>query len=135
MESERGYQRKMPELKGNVLLADDSEMNQQLLGAYLKKMGVNVSFAENGEIAVSMAQKENFDLIYMDMQMPVMSGEDAVKKLRELNYKTPIVILTANATQEDQDLCKEAGSDDFLTKPIMRETLYEMTARYLPRAE
>jgi len=125
----------MRELKGNVLLADDSEMNQQLLGTYLKRMGVNVSFAENGEIAVSLAQKEKFDLIYMDMQMPVMSGEDAVRKLRELNYKIPIVILTGNATQEDQRLCKEAGSDDFLTKPIMCETLYEMTARYLTHVE
>jgi len=125
----------MPELQGNVLLADDSEMNQQLLGTYLKKMGANVFIADNGDIAVAITQKENIDLIYMDMQMPVMSGQDAVKKLRELNYKIPIVMLTGNATREDEQLCKAAGCNAFITKPIKRSTLYEMTARYLPCVE
>ena len=125
----------MPDLKGNVLLADDSEMNQQLLGTYLKKMGANVFIADNGEIAVAIAQKENIDLIYMDMQMPVMSGQDAVIRLRELHFEVPIVMLTGNATQEDEQLCKAAGCNAFITKPIQRSTLYEMTARYLPCAE
>lgn len=125
----------MSDLKGSVLLADDSEMNQQLLSAYLKKMGVNVFLAENGEIAVTVAQRENIDLIYMDMQMPVMSGQEAVKKLRELNFEAPIIMLTANASDEDEKLCKQAGCNAFLIKPIQRKTLYEMTARYLPGAE
>ena len=125
----------MPRLKGTVLLADDSEMNQQLIGTYLMKMGANVAFAENGEIAVSLAKQTVFDLIYMDMQMPVMSGQEAVKKIRELNFEGPIVMLTANTTAEDMALCKQAGSDDFLIKPIVRKTLYEVTARYLPLAD
>ncbi|MGD8785024.1 MAG: ATP-binding protein [Thioalkalispiraceae bacterium] len=119
-------------LKGSVLLVDDSEMNQQLLGAYLNKMGVDLTISDNGESAVSLAQQTDYDLIYMDMQMPVMSGEDAVKKLRELGYSKPIIMLTANATLEDRNLCKDAGSDDFLTKPVTRKKLYEVTARYLP---
>ncbi|MGD8925411.1 MAG: ATP-binding protein [Thioalkalispiraceae bacterium] len=125
----------MPALMGSVLLVDDSEMNQQLLGAYLTKMGVELTIADNGESAVSLAQQNNFDLIYMDMQMPVMSGEDAVRKLRELNYTKPIIMLTANATLDDRNLCKEAGSDDFLTKPVTRQKLYEVTARYLRCAD
>ena len=121
----------MPPLKGSVLLVDDSEMNQQLLGTYLRKMGVELTIADNGDSAVSIAQEKEFDLIYMDMQMPIMSGEDAVKKLRELNYTKPIIMLTANATLEDRNLCKQAGSNDFLTKPVARKKLYEVTARYL----
>lgn len=124
----------LPGLKGSVLLAEDSEMNQQLIGTYLKKMGAEVTIAENGEVAVSMAKQKQFDLIYMDMQMPIMSGQEAVQKIRELEIEVPIVMLTASTTSEDMDLCKKAGSDDFVTKPVDRKLLYNVTARYLPVA-
>ena len=125
----------MPKLKGDVLLADDSEMNQQLIGTYLKKMGANVAIVENGEQAVSIVKQKKFDLIYMDMQMPVMSGQEAVKRLRELEFDVPIVMLTANTAPEDMEMCEQAGSNEFITKPVVRKTLYEVTARYLPVAE
>lgn len=122
-------------LAGRVLLAEDNPTNQQLLSMLLQKMGIEVSVAENGEVAVRMAQEHHYDLIYMDMQMPVLSGVDAVKTLRSLKYEQPIVALTANATTEDKMICINAGCNDFLTKPIPREKLYDMTSRYLQPAK
>lgn len=122
-------------LSGHILLAEDNPTNQQLLSLFLKKMGAEVSVAEDGDMAVKMAKQYRYDLVYMDMQMPVLSGVDAVKTLRLQGYDQPIVALTANATNEDKTLCINAGCNDFLTKPILRQTLYDMTAKYLQLAE
>lgn len=118
-------------LSGHILLAEDDELNQELIAMYLEDMGATVSVAENGQVAVDKVKQQQFDLIYMDMQMPELSGPDALKQLRSDGYQGPIVMLTANATLEDRNLCKQAGSDDFVTKPIDEERLYEVTARYL----
>ena len=125
----------MPLLCGDILLAEDTEMNQLLINKYLTKMGANVTLANNGREALEQARKKEFDLIYMDMQMPIMSGIEAIQTLREEGYSKPIVVLTANATHNDRKSCANAGSDDFLTKPIIRNTLYNMTSRYLPEAD
>jgi signal transduction histidine kinase/FixJ family two-component response regulator len=122
-------------LSGHVLLAEDNPTNQQLLSLFLRKMGAEVSIAENGEIAVHMALQNHYDLIYMDMQMPVLSGVDAVKMLRSQGYVQPIVALTANATNEDKIICINAGCNDFLSKPIPRQKLYDMTSKYLQASE
>jgi len=122
-------------LSGKVLLAEDNPTNQQLLFMLLRKMGAEVSIAENGEVAVQMAQEHRYDLIYMDMQMPVLSGVDAVKILRAQHYEQPIVALTANATNKDKMLCINAGCNDFLAKPVSRAKLYGMTSRYLQSSE
>ncbi|WP_455200709.1 ATP-binding protein [Kaarinaea lacus] len=122
-------------LSGCILLAEDNETNQQLLSMLLRKMGADVSIAENGDVAVKMAQQNHYDLIYMDMQMPVLSGVDAVKKLRQERYDQPIVALTANATNEDKMTCINAGCNDFLSKPIPRDKLFSMTSRYLQAIE
>jgi len=122
-------------LMGDILLAEDNKTNQQLIRMYLEKMGARVSCADNGEIAVKLAQQHRYDLVYMDMQMPILSGIEAVYKLRDGGYAAPIVMLTANATPEDKAQCMQAGTDDFVTKPIVRQKLYEMTARYLQPAE
>ena len=121
----------MEKLSGKVLLAEDNENNQRLLSLYLTKMGLQVTHAENGAIAVMQALNNHFDLILMDMQMPVLSGVDAVRQLREGGYTKSIIALTANATNEDRRLCLDAGCNDFLTKPITRERLYQMLAQYL----
>ena len=118
-------------LKGNILLVEDNAVNKELFRMYLEKMGATVTCAGNGSIAVSLAQQHNYDLIYMDMQMPVMSGIEAVKILRYEEYNGPIVILTANATYDDKAKGMGAGVNDFITKPIVRQKLYETTARYL----
>lgn len=121
-------------LSGNILLAEDSEANQQLLTLLLEKMGATVTLAENGEQAVARAKEQDYDLIYMDMQMPVMSGLDAVKRLRDGGSSTPIVALTANATVDDRKAAIDAGCNDFLTKPVQRKKLYDMSANYLEKA-
>lgn len=118
-------------LQGSVLLAEDNPENQKLLSLFLEKMGARVTIVENGQEAVDKAINSNFDLLYMDMQMPLVSGVEATKILRERGYTGAIVALTANATSEDRNLCLQAGCNDFLTKPVNRERLYEMSARYL----
>jgi CheY-like chemotaxis protein len=118
-------------LQGTILLAEDNENNQRLLELYLNKMGAHVTIAENGEKALAYASAQNYDLVFMDMQMPVMSGIDAVRRLRQRGYTGPIVALTANANSEDRRQCMEAGCDYFITKPIMRDQLYRVTHRYL----
>ncbi len=122
-------------LAGRILLAEDNKTNQQLIKMYLERMGASVSCADNGAIAVNLAMQNSYDLIYMDMQMPVMSGLDAVRELRAKAYSRPVVMLTANATYEDKSECLRVGADDFVTKPIVRQRLYEVTARYLRPAE
>ena len=122
-------------LSGKVLLAEDQELNQQLIGIYLKELNVDVSFADNGKIVLEKVQSEDFDLILMDMQMPVMDGLHAVSILREHGYSKPIVALTANAMKEDKQRCLNAGCDDFLTKPIERVAFVEMLAKYLAPLE
>jgi CheY-like chemotaxis protein/HPt (histidine-containing phosphotransfer) domain-containing protein len=121
-------------LCGRVLLAEDNENNQRLLTLYLEKMGLQVSLAENGAVALKLARESNIDLILMDMQMPVLSGLDAVQQLRQGGYSHPIIALTANATEEDRQRCQEAGCNDFLSKPVNRECLYQMLAAYLTPA-
>jgi len=121
----------MTELCGEVLLAEDNENNQRLLTLYLTRMGLQVTHAENGAGAVTLASNRPFDLVVMDMQMPVMSGIDAVRQLRKGGYVQPIIALTANATSEDRRQCLEAGCNDFLTKPVTRENLYRVVAQFL----
>jgi CheY-like chemotaxis protein len=118
-------------LEGQILLAEDTEENQTLLSLYLRKTGAQVSVVENGQLAVQAAQRQHFDLIFMDMQMPVMDGMEAVTLLRNQGYNRPIVALTANAMQADKQRCLEAGCDDFVSKPVDREHLLQVTARYL----
>jgi len=118
-------------LSGRILLAEDNPINQELLSLFLRKMGGEVDVADNGEIAVRKAKQNHYDLIYMDMQMPVLSGIDAIKMLRGLGCDQPIVVLTANATNKDKTSCINIGCNDFLTKPVSREILYEMSSRYL----
>ncbi|MEJ2361948.1 MAG: ATP-binding protein [Gammaproteobacteria bacterium] len=119
------------QLKGTVLLADDNPENLQLLSMLLGKMGVEVIPAVNGQEAISKAATHQVDMIYMDMQMPVVSGIEATRILRAQGFALPIVALTANATSEDREHCLEAGCNDFVTKPINRERLYQVTARFL----
>ncbi len=122
-------------LSGKILLAEDNVDNQRLLTLYLEKMGAELTIAENGKIAVELAEKNRYNLILMDMQMPVMDGLAAVRRLRQHGYKKPIVALTANAMNRDKVKCMAAGCDDFISKPVRRNDLYEMVSHYLLSAE
>lgn len=120
-----------PDLKGRVLLAEDNPDNQRLLGFYLKRAGVEYIVAENGAEAVQFGAAEHFDLVLMDMQMPVMDGLTAIRILRQQKYDKPIVVLSANVLEEDRVACKEAGANDFLTKPVDVQRFNEMLDKYL----
>ena len=111
-----------------VLLVDDGVDNQRLFSIILKKADVDLTTAFNGQEGVDAVEKsledgKPFDVILMDMQMPVMDGLTATKIIREKGVEIPILVLTANAIQEDQDKCHAAGCTGFLTKPILRDTL------------
>ena len=118
---------------GRILLAEDNENNQRLISHFIKKLGATISIANNGKVAIDMAFKEEFDLILMDMQMPILGGLDAVRWLRESGYQKPIVALTANAMKKDKENCINAGCDNFLTKPINRDDLYRIVGNYLSK--
>jgi PAS domain S-box-containing protein len=118
-----------------ILLAEDGPDSQRLIAALLRKAGAAVAVAENGQIAFDLAlaaqQAGNpFDLIFMDMQMPVVDGYEATRRLRHAGYAKPIIALTAHAMTDDRQKCLDAGCDDYVTKPIDRADLLETVAKY-----
>ncbi|WAF84929.1 response regulator [Metapseudomonas otitidis] len=118
-----------------ILLAEDNELNQQVARELLHLVGVEVVVADNGAIAVDMAAQGPFDLILMDMQMPVMDGLAATRCLRERerdSERIPILAMTANAMAGDRERCLAAGMDDHIAKPIDPEKLYAALLRWLP---
>jgi PAS domain S-box-containing protein len=121
------------QLRGSILLAEDTPANQKLISMYIHKLGAEVTLANDGKEAVELALEQPFDLIVMDMQMPVMDGVEAVTLLRARGYQGPIVALTANAMKRDKERCLDAGCNDFVTKPIDRRLFNEVLATYLQR--
>jgi CheY-like chemotaxis protein/HPt (histidine-containing phosphotransfer) domain-containing protein len=123
-------------LVGHVLLAEDGPDNQILITTLLRKYGLDVAVAENGALAVEQAQAalragRPFGVILMDMQMPVLDGYDATRKLRATGYRAPIVALTAHAMGGERERCIGAGCDDYVRKPIDRAELFETLRRFL----
>jgi two-component system, sensor histidine kinase len=122
-----------------VLLVEDHPVNQMLLTTLLKKAGHRVTVAANGQLAVDLYPTAPWDLVLMDMQMPVMGGLEATRLIRAMPSShgryTPIIGVTANARQEDRDDCLQAGMDEHLSKPVSREALFAMLARFCPVAD
>ena len=118
---------------GKILIAEDTEENQKLLSLHLRKSGINVEIVGDGKQALETALKQEFDLIFMDMQMPVMGGLESIKLLRQAGYSNPIVALTANTSQADKDACIEAGADGFISKPIDFEKFYGVIDYHLSK--
>jgi signal transduction histidine kinase/ActR/RegA family two-component response regulator len=106
-----------------VLVVDDGATNRKLIKLLLSRRGAEIVTAENGEMALELAADRKFDVILMDMQMPVMDGYTASTELRRRGFSVPIVALTANAMTGDREKCEQAGCSDYLSKPIDGDTL------------
>lgn len=117
----------------NILVAEDSKANQMVVKLMLEKAGHHVVVANNGKEAIDLFHGSHvqFDVILMDMSMPVLCGIDATKQLREEGYQLPIIALTANAMSEDKKRCLDAGMDDFVTKPIRAVVLKRTLQRHV----
>ena len=117
-----------------ILLVEDNLVNQKLANMILTKAGYQVEVAANGKIAVEMFcnKPDDFDTILMDVQMPEMDGYEATRKIRKLGHtEIPILAMTANAMKGDRELCLEAGMNDYITKPIKRDIVFDMLNKWL----
>ena len=129
---------------GEILLVEDYPTNQQVAMRHLRRAGYHVDLAENGKQGLEAFHRRSYDIILMDMQMPVMNGYDATVKIREHELKgaaggaaimnvarIPIVAMTANATSDDRKKCMEAGTDDYLAKPVTKSVLLAMVDKWV----
>ncbi len=132
-----GYKQARPLFRGRVLLVEDSPDLQRLVSLLLEKMGLEVTLAANGILAIeacicSLENDTPFDLIFMDVQMPVMDGLEATRRLREMGWEKAIVSLTAHAMKSDRESCLASGADDYLSKPVTPVQLANLVSKYLP---
>ena len=123
-----GVQGQLRDLR--VLLVEDSPDNQALFSIYLNRAGAKIDIASDGQRGFEMAMSDNYDVVLMDVQMPIMDGITAVRKLRASGYSKPIVALTAHAMKEEKIRCLEAGYTGFLSKPIQRTELVDALAKF-----
>lgn len=124
----------MPVKKARILVVEDNLVNQRVAIALLKALGVDSDVADNGEVALRMIAAKRYDAVFMDCQMPVMDGLTATRELRRLEKPgdhLPIIALTANVSNEDRAACIEAGMDDFLSKPLLRDAIRIAIQRWI----
>lgn len=113
-----------------VLIAEDNDSNFILM-TYILKRNYQFERAINGQEAVDMVEKGNFDIVLMDIKMPVMDGMEAARLIKEKHPDLPIIALTANAFDSDRQLAFEAGCDEFLPKPISSEVCLKTIAKFI----
>jgi CheY-like chemotaxis protein len=115
----------------SILLVDDGVTNRKLISLMLRRAGAQVATAENGLVALDMAARQPFDLILMDMQMPVLDGYSATRELRRRGARAPILALTAHSMKGDEERCLESGCSGYLTKPVECDRLLLTVAEFL----
>ncbi|MCH2159808.1 MAG: response regulator [Oleiphilaceae bacterium] len=118
-----------------MLLVDDNAINRTVAELMLDTVGVEVIMAEDGKQAVDTLNEQSIDLVFMDYQMPVKDGYEASRTIRQLSNPlkrdVPIVAMTANAMKGDKEMCLEAGMDDYISKPVEAQLLYELISKWL----
>ena len=120
-----------------ILLAEDNPMNQNFAVRAITKAGHSVVVANNGREAVEEWEREQYDVVLMDVQMPEMDGLEATRRIRDLEkerggtQQTPIIAMTANAMKGDKERCHEAGMNGYVAKPVKRPVLFAEIARVL----
>ena len=113
-----------------ILAVDDHPVNKQLLQIMLEKAGCTVTTASDGQEAVNEALKTEFDIIFMDIQMPILNGYEAAQFLREKGYKKPIIACTAGSQEDEKKLCLSMGMNDIITKPFNKTRLFDVIKKY-----
>ncbi len=134
----RQPQKEEKSLRAHVLVVEDNVVNQKMTVKMLEKLGCRVDVASNGAEAIERMEKLKYDLVFMDCQMPEMDGYEATAEIRrreEDSGHTLIIAITAHAMEGDREKCLKAGMDDYIAKPIKRETLSEMLKNWVPRQE
>jgi CheY-like chemotaxis protein len=127
-----------PNFTGEVLVCEDNSLNQQVICDHLAKVGLKTVVAHNGKEGVEILDQRNrrglkpFDLIFMDIHMPVMDGLDAASRAIKMGITTPIIALTANIMSNDLELYKEKGMSDYLGKPFSTQELWRCLIKYIP---
>lgn len=120
----------------DILVAEDNLVNQRLTAGLLQGAGHRVTIASNGRAALDMIGQQDYDLVFMDIQMPEMDGYEAVRIIREQESGTErhitVIALTAHAMKGDRERCIEAGMDDYLPKPLRKRELFEVIEKYFP---
>lgn len=120
-----------PNLRGmNILIVDDNKMNLLIASRFLKKWHAQVDEALNGQVAIEMVNRRTYDLIIMDLQMPVMDGFEATKNIKNLFPELPVIALTADAMPETYDKALAAGMNDYLSKPFVPAVLFDKVSKF-----
>ena len=122
---EAAYQHK------RILMVEDNPATQRLLSLFLSRCGCHLDILDNGSEALEALKKSEYDLIFMDFEMPGLNGAETTKMIREKGLDTAIIALTANAGKEAENLCLEAGMNDFLNKPFQRNQIFEVMEKWL----
>lgn len=119
-----------------ILVIDDSPINLNLIEAiFSKRPEIQIVTATTGKQAIEEAQNQQFELIFLDIHLPDINGNEVTQKLRGSGINTPIIALTADATLENKNLCLEAGCTEFITKPVGVNELLSITRQYIPLVE
>ena len=119
------------QLRGKVLLVEDNPDLRKLVSAWISKTGAEVSVAENGQVALDKIDAHRFDLVFMDMQMPVMGGIEAIRFMRKSGISIPIVVLSGDEVTRDGESYQSIGANDYLAKPINQRRLSRILEKYL----
>lgn len=136
---EMSAENKLQQSRLSILLVEDNEINQRIATVILEKAGHQIQVCSNGALALELLERRKFDLILMDMQMPVMGGVEATVNIRNKERVSgghiPIIAMTANAMSEDKELCLNAGMDGYISKPVRGEKLMSVIAEVLNKCK
>ncbi len=129
----------IPSFNGKILLCEDNEINQMVAADNFALVGLEVTVADNGQIGVEKVREAYadgfiYDLIFMDIHMPVMDGITATQEILQMGYKNPIIAMTANAMKEDRQMCLDTGMTDYLSKPFDVVEIWALLSKYLKQA-
>lgn len=118
--------------KVRILAAEDNSVNRFVLVKMLKKWNIEPTIVSDGALALEAFEQHDYDIIFLDLQMPIMDGLEASRKMREKNQDVPIIALTAAVLQENRNEASAAGMNDFIEKPFQSEDLREIILKYVP---